>query len=373
MKKIAPIVMLTLVFQLLGTMDAGAQMRRMIVSPEVHKDNSVTFRFSAPDAAQVELSAQFLDEDMPMVKDEDGLWSITTSPVTPDLYPYSFKVDSLPVADPNNILIFPNEGFKHSLVDVQGDTPLIYSVQNVPHGKVSHRFYKSNTLNDIRPLVVYTPAGYDPQDGKEYPVLYLIHGATDTHETWHKVGRMNFILDNLIAQKKAEPMIVVMPYANPRLFFSGKPNPEVENPIDFTDEITKEVIPYVEKNYKVRTDAANRAIAGFSRGGYQTLNAGLGRPDLFAYVCGFAPAVNKKRIEESFEKGIYASPDELKAKLKLFWLGCGEDDFLYPGAKELESKCEELGIPLEKMYTPGGHTWMNCRTYLNEIAQKIFK
>lgn len=352
---------------------AGAQMPRrvMIVSPEVHKDNSITFRFNAPNAKQVELNAQFLSNNLPMSKDENGVWNVTTLPVQPDLYPYSFLVDSITVNDPNNVLIFPNERFKSSLVDVQGSSPLIYSVRDVPRGKISYRFYKSKTLNDTRPLVVYTPPGYDPQGSRTYPVLYLIHGATDTHETWYKVGRTNFILDNLIAAGKAEPMIVVMPYANPGMTYTGKPITR-DSPFDYTDELVGEVIPFVEKNYRVQNNTSSRAVAGFSRGGYQTLHAGLGRPDIFGYVCAFAPAVNAQRAEESFKNGTYAQVEELK-KLKLLWLGCGTEDFLYEWALSLAGKLDEQGIPYEKLYTPGGHTWMNCRLYLNEIAQKIFK
>lgn len=373
MKKINCILIFFFAFQLFLTVDAHAQMRKQIVSPEVHKDRTVTFRFNAPQATKVELNAQFLKENLPMTKDENGLWTVTTSPVEPDLYPYCFFVDSVSVTDPNNVLIFPNERFKNSLVDVPGSTPSIYAVQDVPHGRISYKFYQSKTLSDTRPLVVYTPPGYDPQGSTKYPVLYLIHGATDTHETWFKVGRVNFILDNLIAQGKAEPMIVVMPYANPRMTFAGKTNTNVTNPFDYTDELLKDVLPYVEQHYLVKTDAANRAVAGFSRGGSQTLQAGLGHPDVFNYVCPFAPAVNKERVEESFKKGTYASPEDLKANLKLLWMGCGTEDFLYQGAQEFAAKLDELGIPYEKMYTPGGHTWMNCRLYLNEIAQKLFK
>jgi len=374
MKRIVNILTALLIFQVCYIIQADAQTRRpAIVSPDIHKDNTVTFRFSAPDAKQVELNAQFLDKNLPMTKDENGLWTVTTQPAKPDLYPYCFMVDGISVADPSNVLVFPNERFKNSLVDIQGNSPLIYSVQDVPHGEVTFRYYKSETLKDTRPLVIYTPPGYDPKGSKKYPVLYLVHGATDTHETWHKVGRANFIIDNLIAQGKAEPMIIVMPYANPAMTFAGSVNTEFRDARDYTEELVKNVIPYVEKNYITLNTSDKRAIAGFSRGGYQILNAGLGRPDLFAYVCAFAPGVNKERVEESFRDKIYASPDELKAKLKLLWLSCGTEDFLYQGALDLAAKLDEVGIPYEKMYTPGGHTWMNCRIYLHEIAQRIFK
>ena len=223
MKKITTILLFSFALQAGYITTAGAQMRRnIIVSPEIHNDNRVTFRFNAPDAGQVKLDAQFLKENLPMVKDENGVWSVTTSSVEPDLYPYHFVVDSIPVNDPNNVLIFPNERFKESLVDIQGSTPQIYSVRNIPHGKIAYRYYKSQTLDDIRPVVVYTPPGYDPQDSNKYPVLYLLHVATDTYETGYKVGRAHFILDNLIADGKAEPMSIVMPYANPRMTLQEK-------------------------------------------------------------------------------------------------------------------------------------------------------
>jgi enterochelin esterase family protein len=370
MKKITIISKLLLTVVACGVTTVHAQFGHWLVSPQVNPDNSVTFRYLAPEATTVELSAQFLPENLPLAKGEDGVWSLTTPPVTPDLYPYNFVVDStIVVNDPNNVLIFPNERFKGSLVDIQGETPLIYSVKDVPHGKITHRFYKSNTLGDTRPLVVYTPPGYNPQDAKTYPVLYLIHGATDTHETWYKVGRMNFIMDNLIAAGVAEPMIVVMPYANTGLTYQGSVAIAPKEGVNmFNDEIIKEIIPYVEKNYRAKADADHRAIAGFSRGGRQTLDAGLTYPEVFSYVCGMAPAANI----ENFDNGTYASVDELK-QLNLLWLGCGVDDFLYQRTQDLATKLNELSIPFEEMYTPGGHTWMNCRIYLNEITPKLFK
>ena len=371
MKNFTNLFTITLVLLFLCNTRLDAQQRRVIVSPEVHADNSVSFFFMAPQAQKVELSAQFSSERLAMTKDETGLWSVKTLPVTPDIYPYYFIVDGVSVADPSNVLLFPNERFKNSLVDVPGQRPLIQSIQNVPHGKLTYEYYNSKTLNDTRPLLIYTPPGYDPQSNKRYPVLYLIHGATDTHETWFKVGRTNFILDNLIAQGKAEPMIIVMPYANTAMTYLGTPIEAPQNSTVnlFNVEITKEIIPFVESHYKVIANADGRAIAGFSRGGRQTIDAGLAYPDIFAYVCTFAPAGNL----DNFENGSYASPADLKAKLKLLWISCGVDDTLYSRSIDIVNKLDEVGVPYEKMFTPGGHTWMNCRIYLTEIAQKIFK
>lgn len=345
-----------------------------ILSPEVHADRTVTFRYHAPNATKVELSGQFLQKNLPLTKGEDGTWSVTTGKVKPDIYPYNFIVDGVSVADPNNVDIFPNEHFKASLLDVKGKTPSVQDLQDVPHGKVTYAFYHSHSLDLERPLLIYTPPGYEQDTQKNYPVLYLVHGMTDTHETWYKVGRMNYILDNLIAQGKAEPMIVVMPYANayPALM---KKNPGTQVNLMgtelFTNELLKEIIPYVQARYRAKTDRDSRAIAGFSLGGRQTLGAGLGNPDVFAYVCAMAPAIFPQGMAESF-KNDYAPADRLRS-LKLLWIGCGKSDGLYAGSKALVGELKKKGVPCETLYTSGGHTWMNCRLYLTTIAQRLFK
>ncbi len=180
-------------------------------SPQVHPDKTVTFRYLAPLAREVKLSAQMEKAPVAMTKDISGVWSATVGPVKPDLYPYHFLVDGIQVADPRNTAIFPNEGFQNSLVEITGDTPLVHTIQNVPHGTLSYRFYQSPELG-ARPVVVYTPPGYEKTMETKFPVLFLLHGTTDTEETWTKVGRAHIILDNLIHQEKAVPMIVVMPY-----------------------------------------------------------------------------------------------------------------------------------------------------------------
>jgi enterochelin esterase family protein len=345
-----------------------------VISPEVHADQTVTFRYMAPNATKVELTAQFLKKNIALTKGEDGIWSVTTGKVKPDIYPYNFIVDGISVADPNNVDIFPNERFKGSLLDVKGKTPSVQDLQDVPHGKVTYVFYNSKNLDLVRPMLIYTPPGYTEDTQKEYPVLYLIHGMTDTQETWYKVGRMNYILDNLIAQGKAEPMIVVMPYANPFPALMKK-NPATQMDLMgtkmFTDELLKEIIPYVEKNYRAKEGRDNRAIAGFSLGGRQTLGAGLSNPDKFAYVCPMAPAVFPQGLDQDF-KETYASAEQLRT-LKLLWIGCGKDDSLYAGAKALAKKLGTEKVKCETFYSSGGHTWMNCRLFLTTIAPKLFK
>ena len=339
-----------------------AQRNPVIVSPELGAGNSVTFRFSAKNAKEVLLEAQFLKDKLPMQKDEAGVWSVTVNSIKPDIYPYCFWVDNTQVNDPNNTAIFANERFKHSLVEIPGDKPLVHSLQNVPHGKISYRYYNSKTLGTTRPLLVYTPPGFDASGKTKYPVLYLIHGGSDTEETWTKVGKANLIADNLIAQGKAKPMIIVMPYGNVR----PKAMP------DFTPDVINDVIPFVENNYPVLTDSKNRAIAGFSVGGGQTLNIGLTNTDKFAYVCSYAPYPETEEFRKNFAT---YSPDAAKMnkQLKLFTISVGTDDFLYESVKNNIAMFKSKGLNLEGYIVDGGHTWMNCKLYLAQTLQQLFK
>jgi enterochelin esterase-like enzyme len=339
----------------------GQQRPPMVISPEVHPDNSVTFRFYAANAQKVTLESQFLTSNNLMKKDLSGVWSITVAPVKPDIYPYCFRVDSIQVADPNNTLIFANERFKYSLVDIPGNQPLIHSLQNVPHGKISYRYYNSVTLGRTRTLVIYTPPGFDVNGKTRYPVLYLIHGGSDTEETWTKVGRANLIADNLIAQGKAKPMIIVMPYAN------VMPGPRE----GFTKDIINDIIPFVEANYPVLTESKNRAVAGFSVGGGQTLNIGLMNPDKFAYVCSYAPYTATDEFKNNFTNW---SPDAaiMNKQLKLFTISIATDDFLYESVKQNIAMFKEKNLNLQTLIVPGGHTWMNCKLYLTNTLEQLF-
>lgn len=341
---------------------AKGQRPPSISSPEVHADHSITFRYFARNANQVTLSAQFLKAPVQMTKDTSGIWSITVPPVTPDIYPYNFRVDSVEVADPNNTLIFANERFKHSLVDVPGDQPLVHSLQNVPHGKISYRYYNSGTLGVTRQLLIYTPPGFNVHGKVKYPVLYLIHGGSDTEETWTKVGRAHLIADNLLAQGKSKPMIIVMPYGN------VAPNSRE----DFTKDMINDIIPFVESNYPVLTDSKHRAIAGFSVGGGQTLNIGLTNTDKFAYICSYAPYTATEEFRKNFTNW---SPDaaRMNNQLKLFTISVGTDDFLYDSVKQNIAMFQEKKLNVKSYIVPGGHTWMNCKQYLATTLQEIFK
>ena len=347
-----------------------------VVSPDYNKDGSVTFRVLAPDAEKVELECQMFEGTRLMTKGDRGVWEVTMTPEVPDIYPYSFIIDGTKIADPENMNIFPNEGYKASLADIKAAQPDPQDLQDVPHGKVTYTYYTSNAVGFDRPVCIYTPAGYDPAGTEKYPVLYLIHGMTDTYETWFKVGKVNNILDNLIAAGLAKKMIVVMPYANPYPEMMIRGMADAYNALDTqltTKEFTESVVPFIEANYNVLTDADNRAIAGFSLGGRQTLACGLGNPDMFHYVCAFAPAIFGPEIKANFENGTYADASKINDSLKLVWLSCGTSDFLYQSSLALEKEMVERNIDHKTMYPGGGHTWMNCRDYLIEVAKLLFK
>lgn len=343
-----------------------------IESPVVNPDRTVTFRFRAPNAQKVELSGQFLSAAQPMQKDEAGVWSLTVGPVAPNLYPYNFVVDGISVADPANQDVFPNERFKASLVDIPGDTPALHAALDVPHGELIYSFYHSKALGRLRPLVVYTPPGYRAGTDK-YPVFYLVSGTTDTEETWFRSGRMNFILDNLIAQKKAVPMIVVMPYGN---MMMGTPRPDTVQAGEmykaFNDELLAAILPYVEANYRVIADRDHRAIAGFSRGGGQSLFTGFANLDKFAWVGSYSAYLIPEVCAKYFPD-VTGKPDETNARLRLLWLGVGKSDFLYQNAISFNRYLTEKKIKHEELITEGGHTWMNARHYLAETAQRFFQ
>lgn len=352
---------------------AGAQRQRapQLESPIVHPDRTVTFNFRAPNAKKVEVSTQFTRGNQELKLGSNGVWSVTLGPVEPNLYPYNFLVDGVAVADPNNLHLFPNERFKSSLVDIPSEPPAIYAAQNVPHGEVRYCFYQSPKFG-MRPLLVYTPPGYQNSTEK-YPVFYLVSGTTDTEETWFKVGRVNFILDNLIAQKKAVPMVVVMPYGN---MMMGTPDPTTVQAADmyrvFNDELVETILPFVEANYRVISDRTKRAIAGFSRGGGQSLFTGFSNLDKFAWIGSYSAYLTPEVFNKHFSS-LAEKPETVNQQLKLLWLGVGREDFLYRQAVTFDEFLKEKKIEHQSLVTDGGHTWMNARHYLAETLQLYFK
>lgn len=364
---------------------ASAQPPRgpLVVSPQVNPDKTVTFRYLAPQARAVELSAQFEKAPVPMTKDGQGIWSTTVGPVKPDIYPYSFRVDGITVMDPANVAFFPNERFKASLVDVPGDTPLIHAMRDVPHGSVNYEYYPSME-GTTGSLVVYTPPGYDQNPATNYPVYYLISGTTDTEETFFKVGKINLILDNLIAEGKAKPMIIVMPYGNIAARVAeqtGGQKPAdptvrdgadaVKRARDFETDLVKNVIPYTEKNYRAIPNRESRAIGGFSRGGGQTLRAAFGNMNTFAWVCAYSSYLSPGEMERSYP-AIISNADNTNRQLKLLWVSVGSDDFLYKGTVEFMDYLKAKKVNYKSLITDGGHTWMNVKTYVAETTPLLF-
>ena len=354
--------------QLLGYPVAEQGWRDVVFEPHIiHPDGRITFNHEAPRAQKVELSGQFMDKNIPMVRNSRGIWSATVKPAKADIYPYNFVVDGVSAQAQNNMNIFPNENFKASILEIP-DPEALYTVNDVPHGKVQYMMYKSDVMGEYRPVLVYTPADYE-KGNKKYPVFYLVSGTTDTEETWFKVGKVNVILDNLIAQGKAVPMIVVMPYGN---VFGSTPSPTTLAAAKmyqkFEQELTECVMPFVEKNFRTKNNRESRAIGGFSRGGGQSLFTVYSNFDKFAYLASYSAYLTPEVMDVYFPN---IKTDI--SQLKLMWFGVGTSDFLYQNVLDHQNYFDEKGIKYEKMFTEGGHTWMNARTYLAETLQKFFK
>ncbi|UCD51888.1 MAG: esterase family protein [Phycisphaerales bacterium] len=355
-------VCLVVLLSVLGMRPAVAQRRDAPVWPQVGSDRTVTFHLRAPQAQRVLLNANFLPEPGAMTKDAEGLWSITSAPLAPEIYEYDFTVDGLTIPDPANPFVKVWRRRSRSMVLVPGNPPKFFEEQNVSHGTVHVQRYRSRSLDVTRGLYVYTPPGYETARQETYPALYLLHGSGDTEDAWTIVGRANVILDNAIAVGRARPMIVAMPYGHTP--GAGRGNRQA-----FEADLIGDVIPFVEKRYRVRADAADRAIVGLSMGGGQSLRIGLGHPDLFAWVGAFSSSAPSA---EELQK-LLAQPDELNEKLKLLWVGCGREDFLFERNQQFRRALEAQGIEYIAHITDGGHEWRLWRRYLNEILPLLFR
>jgi enterochelin esterase family protein len=347
-----------------------------IVSPEVHGDHRVTFRFRAPNAKEVALALEGAAKDQPMQKDAQGVWSITTEPLAPDFYGYSFVADDVHLIDPSNFLIKPNILSTQSQVHVPGPASLPWETADVPHGEIHRHFYKSGVVGDQRDFYVYTPPGYDPRAKQTYPVLYLLHGFSDDASGWTAVGRANVVLDNVIAQGKAKPMLVVMPlgYGAPeilKLGFGAFRNAEVRdrNFSKFREALLTEVLPRVESAYLVARDRDSRAIAGLSMGGSESLLTGLNTLDQFAWIGAFSSG----GLPEDFEKDFPALDSRADQQLRLLWIACGTDDRLIDLNRKLRAWLASKGVRHVDIETPGAHTWMVWRRNLAAFTSLLFR
>ncbi len=377
---------------------ATAQAPAPVVSPEVSADRMLTLRYRAPDAKQVTAAGELDGKPHPMTKGPDGVWSVTIGPLAPDIYTYAFNVDGASALDPQNTntkLGFGSFG-PVSVVEVPGDGPQFYDSRPVPHGEVRMRPYESKTLGFARTVWIYTPPGYDT--GKDYPVLYLLHGAGDVESGWVLIGRANLILDNLIAEKKARPMVVVMPLGHTIQSFWTGPAKALPNEMTaafakggldavlfalmagdgrgglslFAKDLLDDVMPLVERSYKVSKKPEDRAIAGLSMGGGQTVNIAFNRPDLFRYVAVMSGAVTGK-ADQIYSKFL-GNPDQANKQFKLFWFGVGKDDTLTgPGDRDFEQMLTKYKVNHTARVTEGRHEWTVWRHHLNEIAPLLFK
>lgn len=332
-------------------------------------DGTVTFKYKNDHAKEVLVDVQFAGRN-PMTRDADGVWSATLGPAAPDMYPYCFIVDGVSVMDPENDQFFPNEGFKNSLLEIPAKTgSLVHDIKNVPHGSVDYIRYHSNSLGGTNNAIVYLPPSYFRNTDKRYPVFYLISGTTDTDEVYYKVGRVNYILDNLIADGNAEEMIVVLPYGNPTKLLPVPPKDMMAMGDVFGKDLTCDLMPYVESRYRTINDSDHRAIGGFSRGGNQGLACGLTNLDKFSYLCSYSSFTSTALPD------VYENAEDTNGKINLLWLGVGTDDFLYGNARDYMEFLDKKGIRSVKEYTHDkfGHTWMNAKYFLDKTLRLLFK
>jgi enterochelin esterase family protein len=339
-----------------------------IVSPEVHADNTVTFRLRAPNAKAVNLSLQ--GASAAMRSEGDGVWTYTTPALDPDIYPYLFNVDGVAIMDPNNSLMRPNLLSNSSEVHIPGDG-LPWEVRDIPHGELHHHFYRSPIVGDNRDYYVYTPPGYE-KSSKRYPVLYLLHGYSDDASGWSTVGRANIILDNLITDGKAKPMIVVMPlgYGAPEVVARGPfDQPKFRlNIMKFRDMLTGELMPRVESEYRIDRRRESRAIAGLSMGGAESLLTGLNNLDKFSYIGSFSAGGLGEDYDVLFPK----LDQSVNSQLKLLWIACGTEDRLIGTNRKFRDMLSAKFVRFTPIETPGIHSWMVWRRNLAMIAPLLF-
>lgn len=353
---------------------------------EILKDKSVQFRIKAPEANSVVVWGSWNPaERIEMIK-KDSLFEAKVGPLEPNVYEYEYVIDGISALDPNNKMVTRDGAWIMNMLQVPGEEASVYLARDVPHGTVHSVWYDSPTLKSNRRLQIYLPPGYE-RSNENYPVLYLLHGGGGDEECWLSRGRTNFILDNLIADSKAEPMIVVMPNGNPETPaapLSRDPSLELASGIGsmaskkFEESLVKDIIPFVEKNYRAIPKPEKRAVAGFSMGGYQTQNVTNAYPEMFGYIgvmsMGLFSAFNSDTAQ-GYDKNRHLSQLEalIRAKPKLYWIGMGTDDFLYQTAVALRALYDEVGLSYEYLENQGTHDWNSWRLYLNTLAPKFFK
>ncbi|WP_352422833.1 alpha/beta hydrolase-fold protein [Proteiniphilum sp.] len=377
-------VVLLLSFSLQAQENLPSSQRKEIISPETHADNSVTFRLTAPTANDVSVTGDFLapGEEAKMTKDADGVWSYTTHPLPSELYTYAFNVDGLQMNDPNNVYYRRDVASTLNVLLIGDGQADLYKVNSVPHGTITKRWYQSPGNNMTRRITIYTPPGYE-ENNSSYPVLYLLHGMGGDEEAWMTLGRASQIADNLIAEGKAKPMIIVMPNGNvaqeaaPGESSLGfyKPGFRLPHTMDGKYEETfGEIVRFVDSQYRTIPEKEGRAIAGLSMGGFHTLHISRYYPDTFDYMGLFSAAIMpdkavKSKVYENIEKTLAAQKSNGYA---LYWIAIGEEDFLYQANIDFRKKLDEMDFLYIYRESGGGHTWRNWRIYLSEFLPMLF-
>jgi enterochelin esterase-like enzyme len=341
-----------------------------MISPEVRADRTVTFRVRASNATNVTVSGEWPGGTKAMTNDGSGTWSVTVGPLEPDIYGYSFSINGFQTLDPANSAVKPARSVRTSILEVPGTPPLIHEFNaSVPHGTVRSHWYQSKALGVRRGLHVYTPPGYD-KSRKDFPVLYLFHGSGDNDATWTALGRAQVILDNLLAQKKAVPMIIVMTDGH-AAFSQPSTNAEARarNTRAFESDLIGDVMPFIEENYRTINKREGRAIIGLSMGGGQSLSVGLNHLDKFAWLGAMSAATpDEAAVAKAFEKA-----EDTNKQLKLFWVAIGKDDFLLRRNEDFDKLLTSKGIKHTYKVTDGNHSWPVWRRYLAEFAPMLFK
>lgn len=368
-----------------------------IVSPEINPDHSVTFRLHAPKAVKVSVTGDFLptqkmqtewgEFDAPgvaeLTENKDGIWEFTSAPLSPELYSYTFIVDNLATKDPNNVFLLRDVASITNIFIIDGERADLYKVNDVPHGTVSKVWYDSPTLGMKRRMTVYTPAGYEQNKKMSYPVLYLLHGMGGDEEAWMTLGRASQIMDNLIAQGKAKPMLVVMTNGNAAQEAApgesqlglAKPSMQMARTMEGSFETAfPDVIKFVESNYRVIKKKSARAICGLSMGGFHSLHISKQFPDLFDYIGLFSAAIMPgpnptSEVYQNFDEKLAA---QFAKNPKLYWIAIGNTDFLFQANSEFRKMLDEKGYPYTYYETGEGHIWKNWRIYLSEFAPQLF-
>ena len=368
------------------------------MSPDISSDNTVTFRLLAPQASKVQLVGDFLPTEkketangvtespgiVELTKNGNGVWEYKTpAPLSPELYSYSFIIDGFKTTDPNNVYMIRDVATVTNVFIIGGDRADLYKVNSVPHGTVARRWYNSPALKMDRRITIYTPPGYESSN-KKYPVFYLLHGMGGDEEAWIALGRTAQILDNLIAQGKAKPMIVVMTNGNASQEAAPgesslnfyKPGFQLPKTMEGSmEESFPDVVNFIDKNYRTENNKSGRAIAGLSMGGFHSLHISKQYPDMFDYVGLFSAAINPNRNATS---PVYENSDEKLAiqfakKPKLYWIAIGKTDFLYKNNVDFRKKLDDKGFKYTYYETEGGHIWKNWRIYLSEFAPLLFR